>query len=148
MACDFSDLFFTCSLIEFIGRAQRLSRREVVAGLGAATLAHIYAHAETLHCEPIAKSADYFTQYAHLPTGDFDNVSACRYDVPDYWSIGKVYARLIEDVLQDDDVVQTLIAVYSSPIDTLISNYNSDFFYQPRDFLKFEYLDWAQPVAS
>ncbi len=47
MACNFSDLFFTCSLIEFIGRAQRLSRREVVAGLGAATLAHIYAHKGT-----------------------------------------------------------------------------------------------------
>ena len=63
----------------------------------------------------------------NVPEGSFDNVSECRYDVPDYWTIGEVYERLIEDVT-DGDVVKTLFEVYSSWIDSAISNYNSDFF--------------------
>lgn len=71
----------------------------------------------------------------NVPEGSFDNVSECRYDVPDYWTIGEVYERLIEDVT-DGDVVKTLFEVYSSWIDSAISNYNSDFFYQSRDYLR------------
>ena len=32
-----------------------------------------------------------------------DNVAACRYTVPDYWTIGEVYERLIEDVTGEDE---------------------------------------------
>uniref|UniRef100_UPI0040572B6F hypothetical protein n=1 Tax=Acetatifactor sp. TaxID=1872090 RepID=UPI0040572B6F len=51
----------------------------------------------------------------------------------------EVYERLIEDVTQDD-VVDTPITVYKSWISESISNYNSDFFYQPRDYIKECYL--------
>ena len=70
--------------------------------------------------------------------GDFDNVATCRYAVPSYWDIGKVYARLIEDVLPEDatEPIGTLNEVYGSWISDSISNYNSDFFYQPRDYIR------------
>lgn len=74
----------------------------------------------------------------HLGTvteGDFDNVGACKYNVPDYWTIGEVYKRLIEDV-QEGDVVYTLKEVYGSWISDAISNYNTDFFYQSREYIR------------
>ena len=38
-----SNLFFTCSLIEFIGRRQKLKRPEVAAGLGEKNLRQEWA---------------------------------------------------------------------------------------------------------
>ncbi len=65
-------------------------------------------------------------------------------DAPDQFSYGEVYERLIEDVC-GDDVVRTLTEVYSSWIDDAISNYNSDFFYQPRDYIRECYLEGGGP---
>ena len=134
-----SALFYLCSLIEFIGRQQKLRRRDVVNNIGEKTLRRIYSHADILHCEPIEKTADDFIVMCEIPEGSFDNVVSCKYEVPDYWAIGEVYERLIEDVC-DDDVIAKLIEVYNSWIDREISNYNSDLFYQPRDYLRECYL--------
>lgn len=140
-------MFFTCSLLELMGRITHQKRKVVVNALGRKTVAHIYAHAETLHCEPIAKTADYFISFGNIPQGDFDNVTACKYNVPDYWTIGKVFARLIEDI-RGDDLIEALFQVYNSPISDAISNYNSDFYYQPRDFLKEEYAEYQAETAT
>ena len=135
-----SDLFFTCSLIELIGRSTKQKRSAVVALLGEKILSHIYSNAGVLHCEPIAKNADAFIEMCNIPEGSFDNVADCKYEVPDYWTIGKVFARLIEDVASGN-AIETLQEVYLSPVCDAISNYNSDFFYQPRGFIKEFYLD-------
>lgn len=90
------------------------------------------------HCELIEKTADDFITLCQIPLGSFDNVAACRYTVPDYWTIGEVYERLIEDDAQGEDnqvIVDKLMEDYASWIDKAISNYNSDFYYQPRDYL-------------
>ncbi len=129
-----SALFFVCSLVEFIGRQQKLKRSQVVDALGETALRRIYKYADTLHCEPIAKTADEFITLYSIPTGDFDNVARCKYEVPDYWTIGEVYERLIADVT-DGDVVETLMTVYHSWMDGAISDYNSDLFYQSREYL-------------
>ena len=98
-----SALFYTCSLIEFIGRAQKQKRSAVVELLGRDTILRIYQFADVFHCEPIEKTADDFITLRQIPLGSFDNVADCRYAVPDYWTIGEVYERLIEDVVQRDD---------------------------------------------
>lgn len=138
-----SALFYTCSLIEYIGRMQRLPRAAVVQGLKRETIARIYNYADVFHCEPIEKTADEFIMRCALPTGDYDNDAACRYEVPDYWTIGEVYERLIEDVCGDDEsrVIDVLMEVYTSWIDAAISNYNSDFFYQSRGYIYQCYLE-------
>ena len=116
------NLFFTCSLIEFIGRQQKLPRGAVVRSLGEQVLRRIY------------KYADEFIHQHAIPQGNFDNAAKCHYTVPDYWTIGKVYSRLIEDVMTDDPIA-TLQEVYASWISTEISRYNSDFYYQSRDYI-------------
>ena len=137
-----NDLFYTCSLIEFIGRKQKLKRSEVVSALGEKTLRRIYKYADVFHCEPIEKTAYDFITSNSIASGNFDNVKKCKYEVPDYWTMGEVYERLIEDVC-GEDIIKTLMEVYDSWIDSAISNYNSDFYYQPRDYIRECYREGA-----
>ena len=119
-------LFFTCSLIEQLGRSLHMRRGKVAAELGEAGI---------LHCEPIEKVADDVITEFSLQGGDFDNLAEARYTVPDVWTMGKVYARLIEDVSDEDNIVETILQVFTSWIDSLLSDYNAAFYYQPRDYI-------------
>lgn len=130
-----SALFFTCSLIEQVGRVLQAERGKIVEALGKRGVSAIYGDADILHCEPIEKVADDVIEEFFLSGGDYDNVAAARYLVPDAWTMGKVYARLIEDVSEEDNVVETLLRVYTSWIDEKLSDYNSSFYYQPRDYV-------------
>lgn len=132
-----SALFFTCSLIEYIGRKQKQKRSAVVQYMGKDTIKRIYEYADVFHCEPIEKVADDFIQRCNIPSDSFDNVAKCRYEVPDYWTIGEVYERLIEDISEKSErsIVDWIIDVYSSWIDGAISNFNTDFYYQTREYI-------------
>lgn len=132
-----SALFFTCSLIEYIGRQQKQRRAAVVKYLGKNTVKRIYGYADVFHCEPIEKVADEFIVRCSIPADSFDNVAKCRYEVPDHWTIGEVYERLIEDIAEDDsdNMIDYIMEVYSSWIDDVISNYNTDFYYQSREYI-------------
>ena len=132
-------LFYTCSLIEYIGRSKKRSRSAVVDKLGKENLKRIYRYAEVLHCEPIEKIADEYIHLIRLRKGTYDNIAACKYLVPDYWAIGSVYSRLIEDV-QKDDVISALVEVYHSKLSEHISDYNSAICFQPRDYLREQYI--------
>lgn len=130
-------LFFTCGLIEYIGRKQKQRRSVVVKYMGRDTIKRIYKYADIFHCEPIEKTADEFIIRCNIPVDSFDNIAKCRYKVPDYWTIGEVYERLVEDIAEDDvnSIVDCMIEVYSSWIDDVISNYNTDFYYQSREYI-------------
>lgn len=130
-----NDLFYVCSLIEYIGRERKLRRADVVAALGEETIRRIYRYADTFHCEQIAKVADDFIALRSIPSGNFDNVAKCRYAVSGYWDIGAVYARLIEDVSGDADPVAKLLEVYGSWMSDALSRFNSDLFYQSRGYI-------------
>ena len=130
-----SRLFYTCSLIEFIGRKKKRKRGEVVDFLGIKALERIYDYSDVFHCEPIEKVAAEFIDEYKITDGSFDNVADCKYLVPDYWTMGEVYERLIEDCYTDRDVVSGIWEVYHSWIDESISDYNTDFYYQSRDYI-------------
>ena len=40
------------------------------------------------------------------------------------------------NIASGEDIIKTLMEVYDSWIDSAISNYNSDFYYQPRDYIR------------
>lgn len=130
-----SDLFFVCALIEQLGRDLQLRRSDVVTSLGEQNVRTLLNHADVLHCEPIQKVADDIMTEFNLPKGAFNNVAQAKFSVPDVWTVGKVYARLIEDVSGEDNVAETLMAVYTSWIDEKVSDYNSSFYYEPRDYI-------------
>lgn len=128
-------LFFVCSLIEQLGRSLHVRRSEVAAELGEAGIRTLYRNADILHCEPIKKVADDVITEFSLQSGIFDNIAEAKYAVPDVWTMGKVYARLIEDVSDEDTIVETTLQVFTSWIDSLLSDYNSAFYYQSRDYI-------------
>lgn len=130
-----NNLFFTCSLIEYIGRTTQRIRREVADELGEKEIERIYEYADVFHCEPIEKVASEFIEECKIKKGSFDNVRECQYNIPDYWDIGEVYERLIEDNYSDDEILKGIWEVYHSWIDEKISDYNTDFYYQPRDYI-------------
>ena len=127
-------------LIEFMSRLKHQKRSVLVNLLGETIIGRIYRNADILHCEVIDSVADKFIELANIPEGDFDNVAACKYNIPDYWTIGAVYERLIEDV-SDEINTQAIMTVYNSWVSDAISNYNTDFYYQPRDYIRECYLE-------
>lgn len=129
-----NDLFFVCSLIEYIGRKTKNRRADVIDHLGD-DLVRIYKYADVFHCKPIEKAADDFIQKDAIPDGTYDNLSNCNYTIPDYWDIGEVFARLIEDCYEEENVISGIKSVYKSWIADQILNFNSDLYYQSRDYL-------------
>ncbi len=130
-----SALFFTCSLIEVIGRTTKNKRKDILDSLGMEDVTRIYNYADIFHCEPIEKVADDFIQKNHILDGNFDNITECKYAVPDHWDIGEVFERLIEDIFEEKDVIKGIFEVYHSWIAEHILNFNSDLFYQSRDYI-------------
>lgn len=110
------------------------TRDEIVAKL-ADDVKRIYDYADVFHCEPIEKVADDFIQKDAITNGDYDNVSRCRYAVPDYWDIGEVFARLIEDCYEEKNVMNGIKEVYGSWLADKILNFNSDMYYQSREYI-------------
>jgi len=129
-----SDLFFLCSLIEYIARRTKNRRSDVVYRLGD-DLSRIYEYADVFHCEPIEKVADDFIQKDNISDGNYDNLSKYKYTIPDYWDIGEVFARLIEDCYEEENVIKGIKEVYASWMSEKILNFNSDLYYQSREYL-------------
>lgn len=130
-----NNLHYTCSLIEYIGRETKNRRYEIVNLLGDSVIRHIFEYADVFHCEQIAAVADRFIEEYNIKQGYFDNVKDCKYNVPDYWSIGAVYQRLIENV-NKTDLVKTLIEVYNSWLSEFIDDYNIAVYYMSPQYLK------------
>lgn len=129
-----NSLFFTCSLIEYIARKTKNSRSDIVNFL-VKDLKQIYFYADVFHCEPIEKVADDFINRNNIIDGNYDIISNCKYKIPDYWDIGEVFERLIEDSYEEKDVLLGIKEVYDSWITDRILNFNSDLYYQSRDYL-------------
>ena len=127
-------LFYTCSLIEFIGRKQKLQRSEVIRYLGD-DLRRIYSHADVFHCEPIEKVAYDFIERDHIPQGTYDPAASARFSAPDYWDLAEVFERLIEDCYDEQSVLTGIRDVYNSWMCEALLNFDSDLYYQPRDYL-------------
>ena len=72
---------------------------------------------------------------AKIPVGNYDVAEKAKYSVPDYWDIGEVFARLVEDLFDDDTVITGIKTIFQSWLTERILNFNSDLYYQPRDYL-------------
>lgn len=131
-----NDLFFTCSLIEYIARKTKNKKETVIKKLGKENLEKIYNLAEIYHSENIEKVSDEFIEKAQIIIGNYDNISTCKYRIPTHWEIGKVYKRLI--VMLDNDksnYIKNLEEVLSSWIIEKIDNYNSSMYYENPDYI-------------
>ncbi|MCI7596033.1 MAG: hypothetical protein PUI41_04360 [Lachnospiraceae bacterium] len=138
-----NDLFFTCSLIEYIARKTKNRREDVVNALGKESVAKIYNLADVYHSDNIDRVSEDFIQAAGIAEGTFDNISAARYAVPSHWDIGKVYKRLILGIVREKrmDVIDALFAAYHSFVSDKIQDFNSSFYYDAPQNILNAFLD-------
>lgn len=138
-----NDLFFMCSLIDYIARKTKNKRVYVVEKLGEKRLEKIYDLADIYHSDNMERVSDDFISMSGIETGDFDNVKDCGYDIPSYWDIGKVYKRLIKGVAETEKtgVIDALWNVYHSFISEKIDDYNSSMYYENPSYLLECYLE-------
>lgn len=61
-----NDLFYTCSLIDYIARRTKNVRADVVNQLGKERLERIYDLADVYHCDNIERVCDDFVEEAHI----------------------------------------------------------------------------------
>lgn len=133
-----NDLFFTCSLIDYIARKTKNKRADVVNALGKRLISKIYDLADVYHSDNIDRVSDDFISAAGIKDGTFDNVAEARYAVPSHWDMGKVYKRLILGIAREKqmETVDALFAAYNSFVSDKIDDYNSSFYYDaPQNIL-------------
>lgn len=138
-----NDVFFVCSLIEHIARRTKNHRSVVVNGLGRDKLQHIFNLADIYHSDNMDKVSDELIDDCKIEMGHFDNVLTSNYSIPTIWDIGKVYKRLILDVVQSrntSDFIGVLMEVYNSWISRKIENFNSSMYFENPDYIFQSYL--------
>ena len=138
-----NDLFFTCSLIDYIARKTKNKRSAIVNALGKTSVAKIYELADIYHSDNIDRVSDDFIESAGITEGDFDNISTAKYSVPSHWDIGKVYKRLILGIAKEKnmDIIDALFAAYNSFVSDKIEDFNSSFYYDAPQNILNAYLD-------
>ena len=137
-----NDLFFACSLIEYIARKTKNHKKYIIEKLEKENINKIYELAEVYHCEDIDKSADEFIEKCNIENGNYDIISECKFRIPTIWELGRVYQRLIIMVNNNENkYVDTLIEVFSSWIIEKIDNYNSSMYYENPSYIYECYIE-------
>jgi len=134
MSKECNDLFYLCSLIEFIGRKTKNRGTEIANILGEDELRHIFRYADVFHSERIEEVADRYIEEFRIQQGTYDNVTKAKDNYPSYWDLGKIYMRLVRDV-GGEDPIKTLLEVYNSWIVDSIENYNAAFYYMSPQYI-------------
>ncbi len=134
-----NDYFYVCSLIEYMARETKNHRGYVVEKIGETGIRKLLQDAEVNHCLSFEQVSDEVIAYYDIKTGTFDTVSKCKYTVPSYLDIGKLYSIMIEDCAKKGEEVQELMHIFSSFISDEISNFNTDLYYQNPDYLECSY---------
>ena len=138
-----NDLFFTCSLIDYIARKTKNRRAVVVNALGKNAIAKIYDLADIYHSDNIERVSDDFIRLANISVGNFDNISTTKYAIPSHWDIGKVYKSLILGIAKykNIEVVDALFEAYNSFVSDKIEDFNSSFYYDAPQNILNAFLD-------
>ena len=135
------DIYYVCSLIEFIARKTKNHRQDVIRRFSKADVERQLRLAEVNHCLSFEQVADERIEGYAISNGEFDTVKECRYDGPSFLSIGMLYQELVLSTMKNEDAAQGIIDVFSSFISDEISDFNSNVYYTNPDYLRCSYLE-------
>jgi hypothetical protein len=138
-----NNLFFLCSLIEYIGRKTKNHRNVIVNAIGKNDLEHLLDLADIYHNENIDKLTFELIEKHKIKNGGFDNILNAKYSIPTHWDIGKVYKRLIIAISKKNNksLIETLIEVYNLWLSRKIEDFNSSVYYESPNYLFQSYLE-------
>ena len=136
-----NDYFYVCALIEYIARETHNHRGDIVKAIGRKGIEKLLYDAEVNHCLSFEQVSDEVISYYKITNGEFDTISDCKYPVPSYLDIGKLYSIMIEDCAAPGEEVQELINIFSSFISDEISRFKTDLYYQNPDYIECSYRE-------
>ena len=136
-----NDLFYVCSLIEYTARKTTNRRRVVAEALGEEGIKKQLLDAGVNHCLSFEQVSDELIEQYHIPTGDFDTITGCKYSIPSYLDIGRLYAIMIEDCAEPGKEASELIQIFSSFISDEISNFKTGLYYETPSYLECSYQE-------
>lgn len=134
-----NDYFYVCSLIEYIARQTKNKRRVIVEALGKEGIEKQLYDAEVNHCLSFEQVSDELISQYQITDGDFDTITDCKYAIPSFMDIGKLYSIMIEDCAESGEEVEELINIFSSFISDEISDFQTDVYYQNPSYLECSY---------
>ena len=132
-----NDVFFVCSLIEYLGRKTKNTKKTIVEKLGYNKIKKIYDLADVYHSENIEKITDELIEENNILIGDYDILKNIKNsNPPSYWDMGKVYQRLVKMISSDEnDYVNKILEVMSSWIIPHFDNYDSSLYFESPSYL-------------
>lgn len=134
-----NDFFYVCSLIEYIARQTQNKRGTVVGLLGREGIEKQLYDAEVNHCLSFEQVSEEVIRQYKIPTGEFDTITDCKYTVPSFLDIGKLYCIMIENCTEKGKEIEELLKIFSSFISDEISDFQADVYYQNPSYLKCSY---------
>ena len=85
-------------------------------------------------------SDEVIEQYQITP-GDFDTITGCKYKVPSFQDIGRLYSIMIEDCARPGEEMDELMKLFCSFISDEISRFDTDLYYQNPSYLECSYQE-------
>lgn len=134
-----NDLFYVCSLIEFIGRKTKNSRSTIVQKLGEEGIRKLLKDAGVNHCLSFEQVSDEIIENYHIEQGTFDTITDCKYSIPTVTAIGRLYSRMILDCAPEGEEVAELMTLFESFISDKISNFKTGVYYENPSYLECSY---------
>ncbi|MBR2840475.1 MAG: hypothetical protein IKF01_01240 [Bacilli bacterium] len=129
-----NNLFFVCSLIEYIARKTKNTKKYIVQKLGKDKVSKIYDLAEVYHSENIDKVTDELIKELNIDEGSY--VLNIKNGKPTFWELGRIYQRLILKKDKNPDMfIDNLIIILTSFIIPKLDNYDSSLYYENIDYL-------------
>ena len=136
---EYNDVFYVCSLIEYIARITKNKRGVIVKTWGLDGINKQLKDAGVNHCLTFEQVGTELIELYHIQEGDFDPAANSPYTIPGYTDIGNLYATMIEDSSSSYNAAQDIMDIFTSFISDLISNFKSDLYYQNPDYLECSY---------
>ena len=134
-----NDLYFVCFMVERVARLLKQPNKYVVNMMGKREIEERLSLANVQHAENPDAVANQWIEGYSLANGNFDvtDVDANLVTkIPTDLQMGKVYSRLIQSTLKDDEnLADAMLRVYNDPLCEIIDNYNSSAYYEPSYFI-------------
>lgn len=136
-----NDLFYVCALIEFTARKTKNKRGVIINCLGESGIEKQLHDAEVNHCLSFEQVSDEIIEDYKIPNGNFDTITKCKYSIPGYQDIGKLYSLMIVDCAEPGKEIVELMKIFTSFISDEISNFKTGVYYQNPSYLECSYKE-------
>ena len=113
------DIYYVCTMIEFVARATKNRRRDVVKNFSVKNIEHQLKVAEVNHCLSFEQVSEEWVEQYDIEMGNYDTVSECKYAVPSVTAIGRVYQQLVLAILYLHYSLQSLLASLQHVLSTV-----------------------------